>query len=49
MRSNDYSLNPWRYVEIIEKEISDVDFEARMKELMCDLEKKIIEDWQRII
>jgi len=59
VRSNDYSLNPGRYVEIIEKEIDDVDFEARMKELINDftdlaaeahiLEKKIQEDWKNIL
>lgn len=59
VRANDYSLNPGRYVEIIEKEMSDVDFEARMKELMGEfanltdeahqLEKKIQEDWKQIL
>lgn len=59
IRANDYSLNPGRYVEIIEKEISDIDFNARMKELMGEftsltddahkLEKKIAEDWGKII
>ncbi len=59
IRANDYSLNPGRYVEIIEKEMSDVDFDARMKDLMGDfttltaeahvLEKKIQEDWKKII
>ncbi|MFH1193638.1 MAG: class I SAM-dependent DNA methyltransferase [bacterium] len=58
IRANDYSLNPGRYVEIIEKEISDMDFNARMKELMNEftsltgdahkLEKKIEEDWGKI-
>lgn len=58
IRANDYSLNPGRYVEIIEKEISDIDFNARMKELMGEftsltgethkLEKKIEEDWGKI-
>ena len=59
VRANDYSLNPGRYVEIIEKEMSDVDFEARMKDLMGEftkltveaheLEQKIAEDWRRIL
>ena len=59
VRANDYSLNPGRYVEIIETAISDVDFEARMKELMSEftdltseahkLEKKIVEDWRKIL
>jgi type I restriction enzyme M protein len=59
IRANDYSLNPGRYVEIIEKEMDDVDFEARMKELMGEftnltaeahtLEKKIQEDWKKIL
>lgn len=59
IRVNDYSLNPGRYIEIVEKEMSDVDFEARMKELTGEftaltedahkLEKKIIEDWRKII
>lgn len=59
IRVNDYSLNPGRYVEIIENEMSDVDFEARMKELMNEftgltaeaheLENKIQEDWEKIL
>ena len=59
IRANDYSLNPGRYVEIVEKEMSDVDFDARMKELMGEftnltgeahkLEKEIQEDWKNII
>lgn len=59
IRANDYSLNPGRYVEIVEKELDDVDFEARMRELMGEftaltgeahkLEKKIVEDWKRIL
>lgn len=59
IKANDYSLNPGRYVEIAEKEIDDVDFTARMKELMNEftsltqeahkLEKKIIEDWKSVI
>lgn len=59
IRANDYSLNPGRYVEILEKEMSDVDFDARMKELMGEfgsltkeariLEKKIVEDWKNVL
>ena len=59
IRANDYSLNPGRYVEIVEKEMDDTDFEARMKELMGEfttlttqahkLEKKIAENWRRIL
>jgi len=59
VRANDYSLNPGRYVEIVEKELSDVDFDARMKELMGEftsltkeahgLEQKIMEDWKKIL
>ena len=59
VRANDFSLNPGRYVEIIEKEMSDVDFDTRMKELMSEfamltgeahkLEKKIVEDWKTIL
>src|SRR3989338_8764450 len=55
IKSNDYSLNPERYIEIGEKEINKVEFEARMKELTeefrtltkeaHELEKKIEEDW----
>ncbi len=58
IRANDYSLNPGRYIEIIEKEISDIDFESRMKELTTEftnltieahqLETKIQEDWKNI-
>lgn len=59
IRTNDYSLNPGRYVEIVEKEMSDVDFDARMKELMSEfsiltsqaheLEEKIKNDWINIL
>ena len=59
IRANDYSLNPGRYVEIVEKEMSNVDFDARMKELMGEftsltseahkLENIIIDDWKKII
>lgn len=59
VRANGYSLNPGRYVEIVEKEMSDVDFEARMEELTSEfsrltsdaraLEKKIQEDWNKIL
>lgn len=58
IKENDYSLNPGRYVEIIEKEMDDVEFESRMKELSEEfktltgeahtLEKKIEEDWRNI-
>lgn len=56
---NEYSLNPGRYVEIVEKEMSDVDFDARMKDLVGEftsltddahnLEKKIKDDWENIL
>lgn len=56
---NDYSLNSGRYVEIVEKEIDNVEFEKRMKELMGEftsltkeaqnLDKKIVEDWNRFL
>jgi len=36
IKANDYSLNPGRYVEIEEKELSNIDFEARMTELMTE-------------
>lgn len=59
IKANDYSLNPGRYVEIEEKEVDNVDFEQRMKELMSkfttlteeahSLEKKIVSDWQKIL
>lgn len=59
IRKNDYSLNPGRYIEIIENEIDDVEFEKRMKELMSEfssltkeaheLENRIQEDWKKII
>jgi type I restriction-modification system DNA methylase subunit len=58
VKVNDYSLNPGRYIDIIEKEMSDVDFDIRMKELMNEftsltsesheIEKKIMEDWKNI-
>jgi len=59
IKANDYSLNPGRYVEIVEKEMDDADFEARMKELMGEfttltkdaheLEGKIQEDLKKIL
>ncbi|MEO8664642.1 MAG: class I SAM-dependent DNA methyltransferase [Ignavibacteria bacterium] len=59
IRKNDYSLNPGRYVEIIENEMDDSDFEVRMRELMSEftsltkdsheLEKKIQTDWKKIL
>lgn len=58
IKENDYSLNPGRYVEIVEKEMDNVEFESRMKELSTEfktltqeaheLEKKIEEDWKKI-
>ncbi len=58
IKENEYSLNPGRYVEIVEKEMDDVVFEKRMKELSSefktltqeahDLEKKIEKDWNKI-
>lgn len=57
--ANNHSLNPGSYVEIIEKEMSNVDFEARMKELTSEftsltgeahkLEKKITDDWKSVL
>lgn len=59
IRENEYSLNPGRYVEIVDIGISNVDFKKRMKELTGEftsltdeahkLENKIISDWKRII
>lgn len=59
VRTNDYSLNPGRYIEIAEKELDDVDFEAHMRKLMDEfitltheaheLEKKIQADWKKIL
>lgn len=59
IKANDYSLNPGRYVEVEEKEVDNVDFEARVKKLMDeftsltdeahDLEKKIVKDWREIL
>ncbi len=58
IRTNDYSLNPGRYVEIIDNPIDNADFDSRMKELMSEfttltrdaneLENKIKEDWKKI-
>lgn len=57
IQANDYSLNPGRYVEIVEKEMSEVDFEKRMKELMEEFSgltgeahklEKIVEDWKSV-
>jgi len=59
IKAEDYSLNPGRYIEMVEKEVSDIDFDARMKELASEfdvltanaheLEKKIQEDWKSIL
>jgi len=59
IKANDYSLNPGRYIEIVEKQMSEVDFKARMKELTAEftklteeaheLEKKIKNDWKDIV
>ena len=59
VRANDYSLNPGRYVEIVEKEMDTADFDSKMKELMGEfsaltveahrLEKKIHQDWEKIL
>jgi Type I restriction-modification system methyltransferase subunit len=59
IKKNDYSLNPGRYVEIVENEIDNADFETRMKELMSEftaltkdaheLENKIQGDWKKIL
>lgn len=59
IKAEDYSLNPGRYIEMVEKEVSDVDFDVRMKELAGEfdeltanaheLEKKIKEDWKIIL
>lgn len=58
IKENDYSLNPGRYVEIVEKEMDDTEFEARIKELSKDfksltqeahgLEKKIENDLKNV-
>jgi type I restriction enzyme M protein len=54
-----YSLNPGRYVEIVEKQMDDMEFESRMKEFSSEfklltkeaheLEKKIEEDLKKIV
>lgn len=59
VRTNGYSLNPGQYVEIIEKKISDVDFDSQIKKLSNEfvtltteaheLEKKIASDWKKIL
>lgn len=59
VHANDYSLNPGRYVEIVEKEIDAADFDSKMKELMGEfsaltveaheLEMKIQEDWKNVV
>lgn len=59
IKENGYSLNPGRYVEIIEKEMDNVEFKMRMKDLSIELEaltkeaheleKNIVEDWKKII
>lgn len=59
IKENDYSLNPGRYVEIVEKEMDNVEFEARMKELSGEfkkltqeahiLEKKVEVDLKKVL
>ncbi|MFH1601661.1 MAG: class I SAM-dependent DNA methyltransferase [Candidatus Shapirobacteria bacterium] len=59
IKANNYSLNSGRYVEIKEKDVDNVDFETRMKELMSEftiltqkahkLEDKISKDWKKIL
>ncbi len=59
VREKGFSLNSGDYIEIVEKPISDIDFKARMKELISDftnltneahkLEKKITDDWKTIL
>ena len=59
VRDNEYSLNPGRYVEIVDVGISNVDFDKRMKELKNEftrltekthkLENKITNDWKSIL
>ncbi|MFA7278091.1 MAG: class I SAM-dependent DNA methyltransferase [Candidatus Gracilibacteria bacterium] len=59
VKDNNFSLNPSGYIAIVEKEMDDVDFEARMKELMSEfasltreahvLEGKIQGDWKSIM
>lgn len=59
IRANDYSLNPGRYVEIVENVMTAVDFGVHMKKLTGDLtsltaeahelEKKIAKDWKSIL
>lgn len=56
---NDYSLNPGRYIDIVEKELDDVDFEVKMIQLQSEftsltemahqLETRIQEDWKKIV
>lgn len=56
---SDYSLNPGRYVEIVENEMEDEDFESKMKDFRQEfttltneaheLEKKIQEDWKETV
>lgn len=59
IKANDYSLNPGRYIEIVEQETSDEDFEEKMEELQKEfkeltaeaheLEQKIEEDWKNLL
>lgn len=56
VKDNEYSLNPGRYVEIVEKKMDDQEFETRIKELSAELttltqeahelEKKISSDFK---
>jgi len=59
IRAKGYSLNPGQHVEIVEKEMSNVNFDAQIKELMSEftgltnkahkLEKRISDDWKSIL
>lgn len=59
IKSNDYTLNPGRYIEMVEKRSDGVDFDSRMTELMDEftdltdkaheLEDKMKLDWREIL
>jgi type I restriction enzyme M protein len=58
IKDKGYSLNPGGYIEIVEKEVDNVEFEARINELTSEfksltkeaheLENKIEDDWRNI-
>ncbi len=58
IKKSDYSLNPGRYVEIVDELVDTIDFEEQIKKLSGEfkslteesreIEKTLINDWKKI-